>query len=203
MNVLTLAVDRLCRHGDSHAECAGPSSAAEEILFSGRSHRRVLVVLDPRDAPEAVIEHVLARAPKATLVVLQVLPEWYMRTLAEAIRARLAHVAARFRAAGASITVDVPRGDLVTEVGRATRGHHADVIAMTTPHRGRDIVNRWLDSSLRDAVSREARVPVITVPMPAEDERSARRSQNRTITSIAGTNWNRLVWSLYGRASGE
>ena len=143
---------------------------------------RVVVPLDGSPLAESIIPFLLQIAGPldvevVLMRVLQPIPpeviegsryvvvEDIEKRAAEA-REYLAPVAARLRDTGVRVSLDVRRGDPVTEILAGAREASADLIAMTT--HGRSGLNRLLFGSVAEAVLRQTEVPVFLMRFTKE-----------------------------------
>jgi nucleotide-binding universal stress UspA family protein len=129
-------------------------------------YRRVLVALDDSDASDGVVQELVRHAAGTILdlLVVQVLPEWYMRVREVTAKGALLHLAARLSSDVVRITVDVRRGDPVAQTLAAADNHQADVIVMTCYPSG--ALERLFGAGVLESVRRESPVPVLLVPGP-------------------------------------
>lgn len=143
---------------------------------------RVVVPLDGSPLAESIIPFLLQIAGPldvevVLLRVLQPIPpeviEGSRYVVVEDVEKRaadareyLAPLAARLAAAGVRATIDVRRGDPVTEIIAGAREAGADLIAMTT--HGRSGLGRLLFGSVAEAVLRQTEVPVFLMRFTKE-----------------------------------
>jgi nucleotide-binding universal stress UspA family protein len=144
--------------------------------------KRVVVPLDGSPLAESIIPFLLEIAGPldvevVLMRVLQPIPpeviegsryvvvEDVEKRAAEA-REYLAPIARRLKDAGVRVTVDVRRGDPVTEILGGAREAGADLIAMTT--HGRSGLGRLLFGSVAEAVLRQTEVPVFLMRFTKE-----------------------------------
>ena len=143
---------------------------------------RVIVPLDGSPLAESIIPFLLQIAGPldvevVLLRVLQPIPpeviEGSRYVVVEDIEKRsaearqyLAPIAAQLAGAGVRATVDVRRGEPVTEILAAAREAGADLIAMTT--HGRSGLGRLLFGSVAEAVLRQTDVPVFLMRFTKE-----------------------------------
>ncbi|MBI4246604.1 MAG: universal stress protein [Candidatus Rokubacteria bacterium] len=137
-------------------------------------YRRVLIPLDGSLLAEGIVPFILDIAGPLDLdvVLLRVVPvippdvieasrhivlEDVEGRLAEA-RAYLEPIADTLRAKGIRVSVEVRRGEPVTEIAAAAGATGSDLIAMTT--HGRSGLGRLLFGSVAEAVLRQAEIPV-------------------------------------------
>jgi nucleotide-binding universal stress UspA family protein len=144
--------------------------------------KRVIVPLDGSPLAESIIPFLLQIAGPLDLEVLllrvlQPIPpeviegsryvviEDVEKRAAEA-REYLAPIAARLKAAGVRVSLDVRRGEPVVEILAGAHEVGADLIAMTT--HGRSGLGRLLFGSVAEAVLRQAEVPVFLMRFTKE-----------------------------------
>ena len=134
-------------------------------------YRNILVAIEHSDADETIIEHVtqLARLTGASLLLVHVADGWAARNYEQLAlreseemqqdRAYLDQLAARLTAAGLPTRCKLALGDPATELIRASREEHVDLIAMST--HGHKFLNDLVRGTTADKVRHEVSVPVL------------------------------------------
>jgi nucleotide-binding universal stress UspA family protein len=134
-------------------------------------YRNILVAIEHSDADETIIEHVtqLARLTGASLLLVHVADGWAARNYEQLAlreseemqqdRAYLEQLAARLTAAGLPTRCKLALGDPATELIRASREEHVDLIAMST--HGHKFLNDLVRGTTADKVRHEVSVPVL------------------------------------------
>jgi nucleotide-binding universal stress UspA family protein len=136
-------------------------------------YQRILVAIERSNADEAIVQHViqLARLTGASLLLVHVAHGWAARHFDDlglreseemrADRAYLQKLVSRFENAGVRADARLLLGDPVTELVKAARDEHVDLVAMAT--HGHRLVNDILRGSTVDRVRHELTIPVLLV----------------------------------------
>lgn len=136
-------------------------------------YQKILVALENGPADHTLLPHIeqLARLLGARLHLVHVADGWAARhfeklKLAEseemkADRDYLEAAAARLRAAGLEVTVELALGDPPAEILRAVVDAQCDLIAMTS--HGHRLIGDIIHGSTIDAVRHKALVPLLVV----------------------------------------
>lgn len=149
-----------------------------------RTPRRILLPIEYSDGVDALLASAvpLAEVLGAELIVLHVwhypsmfvsgLEPWALERLLAPIRERastmLETYCARARKCVPSVRPLLRCGEAAVEVERAIREEKADLVVLGT--HGRHGFESWLPGSVSNRVLRRAMVPVLTVPLPRQDE---------------------------------
>jgi hypothetical protein len=135
---------------------AAPATQNLTTLLAG--HRRILLVLDRADDPDAILRDVVERAAGATLeiVALVVLPEWTTSRLELRLRAHVRRAAGEVTTPAIRVGAEVALGEPVAAVLDAAGRHGVDLIAMLLHH----------DHTILEEVRRRSSVPSVVVPAP-------------------------------------
>ena len=136
-------------------------------------YRKILVALENGPADRTLLPHIeqLARLLKSSLHLVHVADGWAARhfeklKLAEseemkADRDYLETAAAKLRAAGLEVTVELALGDPPSEILRVAADAQCDLIAMTS--HGHRLIGDIIHGSTIDAVRHKALVPLLVV----------------------------------------
>ena len=136
-------------------------------------YKKILVALENSSADEALLPHIeqLATLHHSELLLVHVADGWAARhfdklKLAEseemkADRAYLESTAARLRAAGLQVNVQLALGDPPAEILKAADAERCDLIAMTT--HGHRLIGDIIYGSTIEKVRHYATVPLLVV----------------------------------------
>ncbi len=136
-------------------------------------YKKILVALENSRADEALIPHIeqLALLHRSELLLIHVADGWAARhfdklKLAESEemkvdRAYLDETAARLRAAGLVVEVQLALGDPPEQILKAAVGERCDLIAMTT--HGHRLIGDIIYGSTIEKVRHHATVPLLVV----------------------------------------
>jgi nucleotide-binding universal stress UspA family protein len=134
-------------------------------------YRNILVAVEHSEADETIIDHVtkLAKLTGASLLLVHVADGWAARYYEQLVlreseemqqdRAYLEALATRLTAAGFQTRAKLALGDPATELIKASRDEHVDLIAMST--HGHKFLNDLLRGTTADKVRHEVDVPVL------------------------------------------
>jgi len=137
--------------------------------------KNILVALENSRSDQSLLPQVekLAALLHSELLLLHVADGWVARNfeqlqLAESEemksdRRYLEETAARLRAAGVKVSVDLALGDPATEILKVAQARHCDLIAMTT--HGHRLIGDIIYGSTIETVRHKATVPLLVVPV--------------------------------------
>ncbi len=137
--------------------------------------KNILVALENSRSDQSLLPQVekLAALLHSELLLLHVADGWVARNfeqlqLAESEemksdRRYLEETAARLRAAGVKVSVDLALGDPATEILKVAQARQCDLIAMTTD--GHRLIGEIIYGSTIEAVCHKATVPLLVVPV--------------------------------------
>ena len=172
MNDVSLKLEHLWRRlldgtGKVHGPEARESGHLDRLF---RSYRRILLVLDRGDAPDAVAGDLLARVEgvRLELVVLRVLPEWSQKHLEGQARADLHRLALGLTSALHRVVGEVRLGDPVEQVLQAATDHAVELIVLAASRGG--ILHHGPDRSMLLTILRESPIPVLMLRAEGSDE---------------------------------
>ena len=147
---------------------------------------RILVTLDGSRLAEQALEVAIDQAERygSELYLLRVVSpmaksyragagsvaaiETVERQLVQLARDYMDGIAARVRERGLDVRVAVRVGNPNKEILKSAEDNAIDLVVMTT--RGETGFSRWLLGSVTDHIVRAAKVPVLVVPVRAQDE---------------------------------
>jgi nucleotide-binding universal stress UspA family protein len=150
------------------------------------SFQRILVTLDGSPLAEQALELAVSQAEHhgSELVLLRVVSpmaksyragsgsvaaiETVERQLVQLARDYVESVAARLRERDIPVRVAVRVGNPNREILQSAKDNAVDLVVMTT--RGETGFSRWLLGSVTDHIVRAAKVPVLVVPVWAQEE---------------------------------
>lgn len=136
-------------------------------------YRKILVALENSRADQSLLPHIeqLARLCRSQLLLVHVADGWAARhfdklKLAEseemkADRDYLEGTAAKLRAAGLEVSVNLALGDPPAEILRAAESEGCDLIAMTT--HGHRLIGDIIHGSTIEQVRHKASIPLLVV----------------------------------------
>jgi universal stress protein A len=134
-------------------------------------YRNILVAIEHSEADETIIDHVskLAKLTGASLLLVHVADGWAARYYEQLVlreseemqqdRAYLEALATRLTAAGFETRAKLALGDPATELIKASREEHVDLIAMST--HGHKFLNDLVRGTTADKVRHEVSIPVL------------------------------------------
>jgi manganese transport protein len=137
--------------------------------------KNILVALENSRSDQSLLPQVekLAALLHSELLLLHVADGWVARNfeqlqLAESEemksdRRYLEETAARLRAAGVKVSVDLALGDPATEILKVAQARQCDLIAMTT--HGHRLIGDIIYGSTIETVRHKATVPLLVVPV--------------------------------------
>lgn len=136
-------------------------------------YKKILVALENTRADESLVPHIqeLASAFRSELLLVHVADGWVARNfnqlrLAESDemkndRQYLEKTAERLAGAGLRVSVHLALGDPATEILKAAKAEHCDLIAMTT--HGHRLIGDIIHGSTIESVRHKAPVPLLVV----------------------------------------
>ncbi len=137
--------------------------------------KNILVALENSRADQSLLPRVekLAALLHSELLLVHVADGWVARNfeqlqLAESEemksdRRYLEETAARLRAAGVKVSIDLALGDPATEILKVAQARQCDLIAMTT--HGHRLIGDIIYGSTIETVRHKATVPLLVVPV--------------------------------------